>query len=61
VLLLFIGNGALMATTQSDKQVAAVRPVPFSEDAVVFELRDGRVSKQDKSHAGATPALHRVA
>jgi hypothetical protein len=56
VLLLFIGNGALMATTQSDKQVAAVRPVPFSEDAVVFELRDGRVSKQDAGHA-APPLL----
>jgi hypothetical protein len=36
---------------QFDKQVAAMRPMPFSEDAVVFELRDGRVSKQDKGHA----------
>lgn len=35
-----------MTPTQLDEQVAAVRPVPFSEDAVVFELRDGRVSKK---------------
>ncbi|KAL6850459.1 hypothetical protein ACP4OV_021086 [Aristida adscensionis] len=31
-----------------DGKVAGTRPVPFSEDAVVFELRDGRVSKQGK-------------
>lgn len=28
-----------------DGKVAAVRPVPFSEDAVVFELRDGRLAE----------------
>lgn len=28
-----------------DRKVAAVRPVPFSEDAVVFELRDGRLGE----------------
>lgn len=26
------------------KQVAGTRPIPFSEDSVIFELRDGRVS-----------------
>lgn len=25
-------------------QVASTRPIQFSEDAVIFELRDGRVS-----------------
>lgn len=25
-------------------QVASIRPIPFSEDSVIFELRDGRVS-----------------
>lgn len=25
-------------------QVASTRPIPFSEDSVIFELRDGRVS-----------------
>ncbi|XP_062208496.1 uncharacterized protein LOC133909986 [Phragmites australis] len=28
-----------------DGKVAAARPVPFSEDAVVFELRDGRLAE----------------
>jgi len=36
--------GVLMALWHLGEQVAAVRPVPFSGDAVVFELRDGRVS-----------------
>jgi hypothetical protein len=35
--------GVLMALWHLGEQVAAVRPVPFSGDAVVFELRDGRV------------------
>lgn len=25
-------------------QVASTRPIPFAEDSVIFELRDGRVS-----------------
>lgn len=25
-------------------QVASTRPIPFTEDSVIFELRDGRVS-----------------
>lgn len=35
-----------MSVRHFGEQVAAARPVPFSEHAVVFELRDGRVSKQ---------------
>lgn len=27
------------------KQVTLTRPIPFSEDSVIFELRDGRVCK----------------
>ena len=45
-MLYLLVTGSLMTPTQFDEQVAAVRPVPFSEDAVVFELRDGRVSNK---------------
>jgi len=34
-----------MALWHLGEQVAAVRPVPFSGDAVVFELRDGRLAE----------------
>ncbi|KAM0821249.1 hypothetical protein ACQ4PT_009463 [Festuca glaucescens] len=35
-----------------DEKVAAVRPVPFSEDAVVFELRDGRLAELRRAAEG---------
>uniref|UniRef100_A0A453EQS7 Uncharacterized protein n=1 Tax=Aegilops tauschii subsp. strangulata TaxID=200361 RepID=A0A453EQS7_AEGTS len=35
-----------------DEQVAAVRPVPFSKDAVVFELRDGRLAELRRAAEG---------
>lgn len=35
-----------------DEKVAAVRPVPFSEDAVVFGLRDGRLAELRRAAEG---------
>ncbi|CAM0880921.1 unnamed protein product [Alopecurus aequalis] len=35
-----------------NEKVAAVRPVPFSEDAVVFELRDGRLAELRRAAEG---------
>jgi hypothetical protein len=40
--------------------VAAARPVPFSEHAVVFELRDGRVSNKSNLMLLCPVALHRI-
>ncbi|PON59094.1 hypothetical protein PanWU01x14_162130 [Parasponia andersonii] len=31
--------------TNCDPKVASVRPIPFSEDSVIFELRDGRLAE----------------
>lgn len=32
-----------MQTNETILQVAPTRPIPLSEDAVIFELQDGRV------------------
>lgn len=44
-------NISILATVESMLivfcfvQVAPIRPIPFTEDSVIFELKDGRVSK----------------
>ncbi|WOL16364.1 hypothetical protein Cni_G25151 [Canna indica] len=36
-----------------NKKVAPVRPMPFSEDSVIFELQDGRLAELRRSEAAA--------
>lgn len=39
-------------------QVAATRPIPFSEDSVIFDLRDGRVSNHYHYKRASTLVIH---
>lgn len=38
-----------MKLSSENLQVAAVRPIRFSQDSMIFELRDGRVSRRQSN------------
>lgn len=35
-----------------DPKIAATRPIPFAEDSVIFELRDGRLGEMKLNEDG---------